>query len=40
MVKKEQMYEGKAKKVYETDDPNYCILAYKDDAKAYNGLKK
>ena len=28
MVKKEQMYEGKAKKVYATDDPNYCIVAY------------
>lgn len=40
MVKKEQMYEGKAKKVYATDDPNYCIVSYKDDATAFNGLKK
>lgn len=40
MVKKEQMYEGKAKKVYVTDDPNYCIVSYKDDATAFNGLKK
>ena len=40
MEKKEQMYEGKAKKVFATDDPNYCIVSYKDDATAFNGLKK
>ncbi len=34
------MYEGKAKKVFATDDPNYCIVEYKDDATAFNGLKK
>jgi len=35
-----QMYEGKAKKVYATEDENYCIVSYKDDATAFNGLKK
>ena len=40
MEKKEQLYEGKAKKVYATDDPDYCIVYYKDDATAFNGLKK
>ena len=40
MEKREQMYEGKAKKVFATDDANYCILSYKDDATAFNGLKK
>ena len=40
MEKREQMYEGKAKKVYATDDANYCIVSYKDDATAFNGLKK
>ncbi len=40
MKKCELMYEGKAKKVYATDDPNYCIVEYKDDATAFNGLKK
>ena len=39
-VKAEQLYEGKAKKVYATDDPNLCIVSYKDDATAFNGLKK
>ena len=34
------MYEGKAKKVFATDDENYCIVSYKDDATAFNGLKK
>lgn len=34
------MYEGKAKKVFETDDPTLCIVSYKDDATAFNGLKK
>lgn len=40
MEKKEQMYEGKAKKVYATDDKNLCIVSYKDDATAFNGEKK
>jgi phosphoribosylaminoimidazole-succinocarboxamide synthase len=40
MKKCEQLYEGKAKKVYATDDPNYCIVDYKDDATAFNGQKK
>ncbi|MBO4500787.1 MAG: phosphoribosylaminoimidazolesuccinocarboxamide synthase [Clostridia bacterium] len=34
------IYEGKAKKVYETDDPGLLIVSYKDDATAFNGLKK
>ena len=38
--KKEQLYEGKAKKVFATDDPNLVIVDYKDDATAFNGLKK
>lgn len=40
MEKKEQLYEGKAKKVFATDDPNLLIVDYKDDATAFNGLKK
>lgn len=40
MEKKEQMYEGKAKKVYATEDKNLCIVSYKDDATAFNGEKK
>ena len=40
MKKMEQLYEGKAKKVFATDDPNLCIVSYKDDATAFNGLKK
>lgn len=40
MQKKEQLYEGKAKKVYRTDDPELLIVDYKDDATAFNGLKK
>ena len=40
MEKREQLYEGKAKKVYRTDDPEQLIVAYKDDATAFNGLKK
>ena len=40
MIKMEQIYEGKAKKVYATDDPNIVIVDYKDDATAFNGLKK
>ena len=40
MEKLEQIYEGKAKKVYATDDPGLLIVSYKDDATAFNGLKK
>ena len=35
-----QLYEGKAKKVFATENPDYCIVSYKDDATAFNGLKK
>ena len=40
MEKTEQLYEGKAKKVWATDDPEIVIFDYKDDATAFNGLKK
>ena len=40
MEKREQLYEGKAKKVYATDDPELVIVSYKDDATALNGLKR
>ena len=40
MEKREQLYEGKAKKVYATDDPALCIVSYKDDATAFNGVKR
>ena len=40
MQKKEQLYEGKAKKVYATEDDSLVIVSYKDDATAFNGLKK
>ena len=40
MEKREQLYEGKAKKVFKTDDPERLIVSYKDDATAFNGLKK
>ena len=40
MEKKEQLYEGKAKKVFATDDKDLVIVSYKDDATAFNGLKK
>ena len=39
-MKKEQLYEGKAKKVFATDKADECIVSYKDDATAFNGLKK
>ena len=39
-VEKEQLYEGKAKKVFATDDPSLVIVDYKDDATALNGLKR
>ena len=40
VVKGEQLYEGKAKKVYATNDPDLVIVDYKDDATAFNGEKK
>jgi phosphoribosylaminoimidazole-succinocarboxamide synthase len=40
MSKLDLIYEGKAKKVYTTDDPTLCIFEYKDDATAFNGKKK
>ncbi len=40
MEKRNQLYEGKAKKVYETDAHGFLIVSYKDDATAFNGLKK
>ncbi|MDY6016650.1 MAG: phosphoribosylaminoimidazolesuccinocarboxamide synthase [Oscillospiraceae bacterium] len=40
MEKTTQLYEGKAKKVFATDDPNLVIVSYKDDATAFNGIKK
>ncbi len=40
MQKLEQLYEGKAKKVFKTDDPEVLIVDYKDDATAFNGEKK
>ena len=40
MTRKEQLYEGKAKKVFKTDNEELLIVSYKDDATAFNGLKK
>ncbi len=40
MEKLNQLYEGKAKRVYATEDPELLIVSYKDDATAFNGLKK
>ncbi|MBR0139035.1 MAG: phosphoribosylaminoimidazolesuccinocarboxamide synthase [Firmicutes bacterium] len=40
MQKLEQLYEGKAKKVFATEDPGLLIVQYKDDATAFNGKKK
>ena len=40
MKKTELLYEGKAKKVYKTENDNIYIVDYKDDATAFNGLKK
>ncbi|GAB6117047.1 phosphoribosylaminoimidazolesuccinocarboxamide synthase [Thermoanaerobacter brockii subsp. lactiethylicus] len=40
MEKRELLYEGKAKKVYKTEEENFYIIEYKDDATAFNGLKK
>lgn len=38
--KLKQLYEGKAKKIYSTDDENQVIIYYKDDATAFNNIKK
>ena len=40
MEKKEMLYEGKAKRVYATDNAEVLLVSYKDDATAFNGLKK
>ncbi|MBQ6280986.1 MAG: phosphoribosylaminoimidazolesuccinocarboxamide synthase, partial [Oscillospiraceae bacterium] len=40
MKKLEMIYEGKAKRVYATDDPELLIVDYKDDATAFNGEKR
>ncbi|MBR4474610.1 MAG: phosphoribosylaminoimidazolesuccinocarboxamide synthase [Oscillospiraceae bacterium] len=40
MNKRDQLYEGKAKRVYESDDPEILIVSYKDDATAFDGKKK
>ena len=40
MEKLNQLYEGKAKKVFATDDPNVLLVSYKDDATAFNGVKR
>ena len=40
MEKGKMLYEGKAKKVFESDDPNLLIVSYKDDATAFNGEKR
>ncbi|MCH5171078.1 MAG: phosphoribosylaminoimidazolesuccinocarboxamide synthase, partial [Oscillospiraceae bacterium] len=40
MEKTVQLYEGKAKKVYATENPDLVIVSYKDDATAFDGLKK
>ena len=40
MEKLEQLYEGKAKKVFKTGEPEVLIVSYKDDATAFNGEKK
>ena len=40
VTRQKMMYEGKAKKVYATNNPAYVIVCYKDDATAFNGAKK
>ena len=40
MEKREMLYEGKAKQVFLTDDPDLIVIHYKDDATAYNNVKK
>ncbi len=39
-MKGEFLYEGKAKKIYRTDDPDYLLVEFKDDATAFDGIKK
>ena len=40
LAEENMIYEGKAKKVYQTENPNEVIIYYKDDATAFNSLKK
>ena len=40
MTKGKLLYEGKAKKIFETDNPEVLLVSYKDDATAFNGIKK
>lgn len=40
MEKLKMLYEGKAKQIYETENKDLIIMHYKDDATAYNGVKK
>jgi phosphoribosylaminoimidazole-succinocarboxamide synthase len=40
MIKGDFMYEGKAKKIFKTDDPSLVLIEYKDDATAFDGVKK
>ena len=40
MEKREQIYEGKAKSIFETDKADEIIMYFKDDATAFNGIKK
>lgn len=40
MTKGKLLYEGKAKKIFETDNPEVLLVSYKDDATAFNGVKK
>ena len=40
MTKMEQLYEGKAKKVFATEDKDVVIVSYKDEATPFNGEKK
>lgn len=40
MEKRNFLYDGKAKQLYSTDDPDYIIVLFKDDASAYNGVKR
>ena len=40
MEKKEFLYEGKAKKIFQTSDPNYLWIEFKDDTTAFDGKKK
>lgn len=40
MSERKLLYEGKAKKVFEAEEPETLVVSYKDDATAFNGLKK